>query len=143
MIFKINMFTILIIEYSVNKLELWLIVTINSNTLTSWPIQLTFSQCITPVPNFFHALWDFMQDQMCHIVWPSMTSAKNVMLPTWYYYLCERNYYQKKIESSLSDWVCLNNAACAHLEVSMFLGPETHAISSPQKVICYFWGLNL
>ena len=105
-------------------------------------LQLIFSQCIMPVPNFSYALWDFMQDQMCHIVWLLVTSAKNVTLPTWYRYLWERNYYQKKNWEKFVRLSCLNNTACTHLEVSVSSGPEAHAISSPQKFICYFLSLK-
>ena len=80
----------------------------DSANLWNQEVQSTFSQCITPVPNFFYALWHFMQDKMCHKVWLSVTSAKNVTCTkslektgkyhvfTWYQHSWERDYYWKK-----------------------------------------------
>ena len=81
-------------------------------------VQSTFSQCITPVPNFFYALWHSMQDEMCHKAWLSVTSAKNVTLRkslrktgkycvfTWYQHSWERDYYWKK---NWEKFVCLSS----------------------------------
>ena len=54
----------------------------------------------------------------------------------------KRNHYQKKNWEKFVILSCLNNTACAHLEVSVSSGPEAHAISTLQKFISYVLGLK-
>ena len=106
-------------------------------------IQSTFSQCITPVPNFFYALWHSMQDEMCHKAWLSVTSAKNVTLQkslgktgkycvfTWYQHSWERDYYWKK---NWEEFVWLSSLEqCGAVPISRNLEAFAHT-SDPQ-----FW----
>ena len=127
-------------------------------------VQSPFSQCIMSVPNFFYALWHFMQDKMCHKVWLSMISAKNVTCTkslektgkycVFLVYLHGINIHgreittEKRIERSLSDWVHLNNVGLCpswgisrHLSIPQICNfGQGSAHNSPKMEACCKFG---
>ena len=127
----------------------------------SWPnqVQSTFSQCIVLVPDFFYALWHFMQGKMCHKVWlswplPKMSPFQNhsvmIMRPklgsTAYLHgiAWERDYYWKKHWEKFVRLNFLDNAACAHLNISVSSGPESwcHFLSMKMDLKSAMFGLK-